>query len=136
MLDAFPPADRRLSILVVDDEPAIRFALSRFYTRRGWDVADAPSGEAALALLRGVDADFDVVLCDVNMPGLSGPELFRQLAVEAPHWIERFVLASGDVTAPAVVALETLAGCAVLAKPFELAELLALTTGLATRALA
>lgn len=60
-------------ILVVDDEDTIRLVLAKFLRTRGFDVATAESGDAALEVLSG--SRFDLMLCDVRMPGLSGVEL-------------------------------------------------------------
>ena len=61
-------------ILVVDDENTIRLVLAKYLRTRGFDVSTAESGDAALeALANG--GKFDLMLCDVRMPGLSGVEL-------------------------------------------------------------
>ena len=64
------------------------------------DVADATaecSAEAALARLRRGD-HFDLVLCDVSMPQMSGVQLFEDAVASAPELRERFVFASGGVS--------------------------------------
>lgn len=63
-------------ILVVDDEPTIRLALSRFLRTRGFEVELADAGAAALELL-GRER-FALMLCDLRMPGISGLELIRR----------------------------------------------------------
>lgn len=60
-------------ILVVDDEDTIRLVLAKYLRTRGFDVATAESGDAALEKLAG--SRFDLMLCDVRMPGLSGIEI-------------------------------------------------------------
>src|SRR5882672_8675085 len=67
-------------ILVVDDEDTIRLVLAKFLRTRGFEVATAESGDAALEALAG--ASFDLMLCDVRMPGLSGVEIVPR-ALEA-----------------------------------------------------
>ena len=56
-------------ILVVDDEGAIRYSISKTLQRVGYQVDVAASGEEALDMLRR--RDYDVVLTDIRMPGLS-----------------------------------------------------------------
>lgn len=68
---ARPAASPR--ILVVDDENTIRLVLAKYLRTRGFDVSTAESGDAALEVLAG--KKFDLMLCDVRMPGLSGVEL-------------------------------------------------------------
>jgi response regulator RpfG family c-di-GMP phosphodiesterase len=60
-------------VLLVDDEAAIRLALSRFLRARGYAVETVDSGAAALAALRR--DKFQLMLCDVRMPGITGLEL-------------------------------------------------------------
>ena len=57
-------------VLIVDDEISIRRALHSTLQGMGFDVDDAPTGEGALDLVR--DAEYDVVLLDINMPGIGG----------------------------------------------------------------
>jgi putative two-component system response regulator len=60
-------------ILVVDDENTIRMVLAKYLRTRGFEVSTAESGDAALEQL--AEKKFDLMLCDVRMPGLSGVEL-------------------------------------------------------------
>ncbi len=64
-------------LLIVDDEPALRKALRTSLAASGFDVSEARNGEEALATLRQVPAD--VVLLDINMPGLSGVDVCRKI---------------------------------------------------------
>lgn len=64
-------------LLIVDDEPALRKALRTSLAAIGFEVAEARNGEEALAMLR--QAPPDIVLLDINMPGLSGIEVCRRI---------------------------------------------------------
>lgn len=80
---AFTPtsdADEAVSVLVVDDDDAVRNIVSRFLSSRGYKVDAAPSGQAALETLARVR--FPLAVFDVDMPGMSGVELVRR-ALEA-----------------------------------------------------
>jgi len=70
---------RGLQVLVVDDHATVRERLIRILTHAqpGWQVRDAASGEAALALVD--QSPFDVGVLDVSMPGMNGLELVRTL---------------------------------------------------------
>nr|MDP9323540.1 ATP-binding protein [Acidobacteriota bacterium] len=83
-----------LRALIVDDELPIRRLLTRLLTRRGFEVAEAGSGEAALAIAGG--GALSVVLCDVRMPGMSGTELYRELIEKDPALARSFVFITGD----------------------------------------
>ena len=64
-------------ILVVDDDPQIRRVMRVTLTGQGYEVDDAKTGEAALEKLR--DERFDLVLLDMNMPGMGGLETCRAI---------------------------------------------------------
>jgi CheY-like chemotaxis protein len=66
----------RTRVLVVDDQDTVRVAIASLLEKRGSEVVAAESGEAALARLRS--EYFDVMLCDVRMPGMSGLELLSE----------------------------------------------------------
>ena len=65
-------------LLIVDDEPAICFALSRFFSERGDTVFVAPSAEDALAKLPHTRPD--AIFLDIRLPGISGLEAMEKLA--------------------------------------------------------
>ncbi len=69
-------------ILVVDDEGAIRYSISKTLQRVGYQVQAAASGEEALEMMK--DQEYDVVLTDIRMPGLSGVELLSKIKEQAP----------------------------------------------------
>ena len=64
-------------ILIVDDDPQIRRALRVMLTGQGFEVADAKHGEAALECVR--ESRFDLVLLDINMPGMRGIDVCRAI---------------------------------------------------------
>lgn len=74
-----------LSILFVDDEPNILTGLQRMLRpmRHEWELYFAPSGEAALALL--AEKKVDVIISDMQMPGMDGAELLQQVSDKYPH---------------------------------------------------
>jgi DNA-binding response OmpR family regulator len=70
-------------ILVVDDEEAVRFFIANGLSRVGWQVHEADSGEAALAMLE--KTPFDVMLLDLRMTGLDGLAVMRQTKERWPE---------------------------------------------------
>ena len=70
-------------ILVVDDEAPIRDMLSEALRVFGYDVATAPDGDAALETLRV--SRFDMILSDINMPGMTGFQLLKQVEQQHPE---------------------------------------------------
>lgn len=110
-------------MLIVDDEPTIRAALVRFFTRQGWTVAEAANGVEALAVLLGDGPPPDLVLCDVRMPELGGAEVYARVEAERPELLRRFVFSSGDVVSSEHDRFLERSLAPVLQKPFELARL-------------
>ena len=74
----------RETVLVVEDEHALRAVARRTLAGLGYRVLDAISGEDALAVLEGQAEPIDLMITDVIMPGISGRELARRLAVARP----------------------------------------------------
>lgn len=107
-------------ILVVDDEPQIRRVLRATLTTEGYEVTDARTGEDALAALR--NSRFDLVLLDVNMPGIGGMEACRQIRDGSEVAI--IMLTVHDTEEDKVAALDAGADDYVT-KPFGMQELLA-----------
>jgi PAS domain S-box-containing protein len=120
-----PMPPRSASILIIDDEESIRRALRRYFERRGWVVEEATDGADGVVKLERPDAAsiFDVVLCDLKMPGISGQELFNRLLPDRPALAKKFIFATGDAGAPDVADFLAKVGVPVLEKPFELKAL-------------
>ena len=107
-------------VLVVDDEPQIRRVLRSTLAARGYEVQDAPSGEDAMTSLR--HSRFDLVLLDVNMPGMGGLEACREIRAGSAAAI--IMLTVSDSEEDKVAALDAGADDYVT-KPFGMPELLA-----------
>jgi len=91
----------------------------RLLTLRGWEVIETETAERALEVLGDPAARIDVVLCDLNLPGISGSALCAQIVQVRPELTSRVILTSGDPSAAALAS----EGWPVLAKPFSLVEL-------------
>ncbi len=75
-------APRPLHVLVVDDEPALRKVFRTSLTASGFAIEEARSGEEAVDILP--QHPFDLVLLDINMPGIGGVEACREIRALAP----------------------------------------------------
>src|SRR5205814_7824609 len=115
------PAGADLSVLVVDDEVALRNALLRFLARRGIRGEGVSDGAEALRVLQ--QRNFDVIISDVRMPGMSGREFLEQLGQDRPDLVPRVVLSTGDTFAPDTAALLKQPGVPTVTKPFDFAML-------------
>jgi CheY-like chemotaxis protein len=110
-------------ILVVDDEPAQRFALRRIFERAGHQVTDAGDGAAALRAAR--ECPPDLVVTDMMMPVMGGCELIKRLRCEPATAGIPILAASGD---PHLA----LSADAVISKPYRPERLIEVANGLLT----
>jgi PAS domain S-box-containing protein len=117
--ESVPPVPR--SILIVEDEDALRAVLGRFFQRQGYDVSLAPGGVAAIEQLQS--REFGVVLLDLRMQGMSGEETYQEILRLHPEQAERVLFTTGDLHSPAAAEFVRSTGRSVMAKPFALAEL-------------
>jgi CheY-like chemotaxis protein len=106
-----------MTILVVDDDPGVRFALTEVLSERGHRVIAAASGQEALGKLEGVD----VVVTDLVMPGMDGLELVSRIAERAPALPVLLVTAHGSDQMVRIAQGRGACGC--LRKPFDIDEI-------------
>jgi CheY-like chemotaxis protein len=109
-------------VLIVDDEEAIRSAMRRALERRGWVVDEAADGREALLKLDvgGRPGEYDAIVSDLRMPGISGIELCEQLSTLHPDLAARTIVITGDTASPAVAKFLATAGRPHLQKPFDM----------------
>ena len=115
------PGATGLTVLVVDDQPAIREFVRDVLARDGIEVVEAKDGLEALEAIRGREEAFSLVLLDLTMPGISGDEVLLILSREMPEL--PVVLSSGHMCAD--VLAEDLEGlmAGYLQKPYGVAAL-------------
>ena len=117
------PSKGALRVLVVDDEPLIVGSIARMLEARATVVGETVAARA-LELILGAPA-FDAIVCDVMMPGMTGPDLHERVARERPELASRFVFVTGGTyTARTRDYLGSVPN-AILQKPFGLAQLVA-----------
>jgi len=127
-----PPDDVARTVLVIDDEQVVRHVVRRSLSRVGWRVLEAETAEQALALLSD-SARPDLVICDLNLPGLSGADLCLRIAERYPALASRMVLMTGDVASASRELQRTALDCPILGKPFSLADLARIVDSVAPR---
>ncbi len=113
-------------MLLVDDEPAIRLAVRKWFERNGWVVDEADNGTDACALLEAVHMGYGLVLCDVHLPGTSGFAIAAKVEAQWPDLLSRFVFTTGDNLEFTAEQRQLRDRTHVLLKPFEFSELRAL----------
>ncbi len=120
---AAPPAARRGRILVIDDEEMIVSAVHE--ALREHEVVVETEGKSALRRL--LDGQrFDLVLCDLMMPEMSGMDLYTRVKEQIPEQAERFVFMTGGAFTPRSRSFLASVPNLRLEKPFELQHLLSL----------
>ncbi len=112
-------------LLVVDDEKNLRLVVQKELSRQGHDVATAADGEDAWVELE--KQDFDVLLCDINMPRLDGIGLLRRTREKSQNPPEVIML-TGQATVETAIQAMKLGAYDYLTKPYRIAELSALVT--------
>lgn len=114
---------RRGRVMVIDDNPQVRSAVTRFLRLHGLTVDSAADGHSALTMLSTQPADF--ILCDVDMPGMNGFEVCRKLRTDPANAFTPIIMLTAlDSADDRIRGAE--AGCdGYLAKPVPPAELVA-----------
>jgi len=118
-------------ILVIDDEVHITELVFDVLTRQGAGIDVANSGAEALERIK--NKNYDVILCDQRMPGLSGQRLFGVVAALDPEIRHRFLFVTGDVVNAQTKAFFAEAEVQYIRKPFRLHELIDAIEGLVNR---
>lgn len=118
-----------MKILIVDDEPLVRKSLGRAFRAKGHEVIEAIDGREGLSLwteLLAQSASPDIVLLDVLMPGLSGPELLNEmrpkleaLKSSGQVWTGRVILMSAYSGEHNVTTAQQLGADLFVPKPFD-----------------
>jgi len=109
------------TILVVDDEPDVAELLAAALSLDGHRVDTVTSGAAVLEQL--LDRPYDLVLSDMKMPGMSGAELYGEVARRCPGLERRMVFITGDSFNPATRQFFEKTGAVCVSKPFDVDEI-------------
>jgi two-component system cell cycle sensor histidine kinase/response regulator CckA len=109
------------TILIVEDEPALRDLAARVLRRRGYNVLEAAHGEDALRLINDHRVNVDVVLCDVVMPGMTGTELVKHIRARLPD--ARVIFMSGYTEDEIIRRGTRTSEVSFIEKPFSPAQL-------------
>ena len=119
---ARPPSATRKRVLIIDDEPLLRDALTRLLGGEH-DIATASSGVEGLAKI--ALGAFDAIICDVMMPGMNGQEVYRRIADVHPGLERRIVFITGGTFSPELDEFLARTPNRLLAKPFQLDDVIA-----------
>jgi DNA-binding NtrC family response regulator len=111
---------KKRSILVVDDEDALRTVLSSELTNEGYEVRSASDGDEAIGELQ--KAAFDLVLLDIKMPRLNGFEVLK--FIKENHQTSKVVMLTGFADLKNAIESKKLGADDFVSKPYDLVDLL------------
>lgn len=135
-VEPFRPAPLRLrwtrSVLVADDDAAVRSSIRRFLERVGYEVREAWSGRSALAQIT-VSRPPDLILTDLRMDDGSGYWFLDELSRDFPDLLSHTVIITGASPGDEVTEVATRTGCPLMLKPLELPRLLEVLDDVARR---
>jgi|SRR2546423_6486192 len=110
-----------ITILLVDDEQSVRAIVVKILRRANYNVIEAENGSAAVQIAKAHPGKIDVVLTDMYMPGLRGPEVVQAIAPTRPGLRALFMSGYADQDSRTAVPI----GANFLNKPFSGQELTA-----------
>jgi two-component system NtrC family sensor kinase len=108
-------------ILAVDDEESLLSMIKEELGRHSYEVVTVTTGAAALLTLR--QRKFDLIVCDLKMPGLNGRQIYERLRHESPDNCRRVIFITGDIMGDQLREFLATEKRPCLAKPFSLADL-------------
>jgi len=114
-----PSNPDKTTILLVDDEQSVRAIVLKILRRAGYNVLEAENGDSALRIAEAHTERIDLLVTDMFMPGLRGPEVAARLAQTRPGLRVLFMSGYADQDARTGVP----AGANFLNKPFSGADL-------------
>lgn len=109
-------------VLVVDDEPRVRDLLAKYLELQNYTVELAYDGPEALRRLQS--AEYDCVLLDLRMPGMSGQQLYQHIRSLDENLARKIVFITGDTFSSGTVNFISQTGNPMIAKPFRLEDLM------------
>ncbi|MBN2463536.1 MAG: response regulator, partial [Dehalococcoidia bacterium] len=108
-------------ILVVDDEAVVRQFVSQMLIDEGHEVEVADSAESVLETIKG--KDYQVIMLDIKMPGVSGIELYKHFQKVSLSLAEKVIFITGDVMGPSTMAFLSRTKVPYIIKPFDAKQL-------------
>jgi two-component system cell cycle sensor histidine kinase/response regulator CckA len=110
------------TILMVDDEPALRDMAGRMLMMNGYQVLTAANGEEALQKYQDPQNKIKAVIMDLGMPGMGGKACLKEIHKIDPN--VKVVIVSGYITSESIDELKDLGAWGMVAKPYRMADLL------------
>jgi DNA-binding NtrC family response regulator len=116
-------SSRTSKILIIEDEENVLEVMQRLLMRKGYSCDGVTNGMDGLNCIK--NSHYDLIICDLRMPGMSGIELFQEVEKINPELGQRFIFTTGDNVSEGNQNFLKLTGAMVLQKPFEMDTLIA-----------
>jgi signal transduction histidine kinase/ActR/RegA family two-component response regulator len=83
-------------VLVIDDEDTVNDLITEILVKEGYQVDSVNAGDTGFQKLQE-DNEYDIILCDMRMPGMDGQQLYTSVKEKQPHIAQRFIFLTGDI---------------------------------------
>jgi len=114
--------NRDKHVLVVDDDIELALTYQELLQAHGYEVSTAVNGRDALKLV--MNRNVDAILCDLNMPELTGDLFYREVGLARPHLLKRFIFLTANADNPLYETFLKGVSAPVLSKPTTMERLL------------
>jgi two-component system NtrC family sensor kinase len=119
-----------VNVLVVEDEKSLREFLVEALKGEGYNVLTTDNGKEALSLID--ERDFDIIISDMKMPGVSGQSIYNHVKNQNPKLAERIVFITGDILGRETQNFLSTTSVKYIEKPFQFDDLFSLLTEILT----
>ena len=120
--EPIPEPEGTVTVLLIEDETPLRHFISDALEAKGYTVISSESADRAVEILK--DGQFDVIVSDMKMPGMSGQNFYTYLQRCHPHLTKRIAFITGDVLGKETQSFFKITGCQYIEKPFKLDDLI------------
>jgi CheY-like chemotaxis protein len=103
-------------VLLIDDDRGLNALMSYFLRQQGIRLDSAFNG--AEGWQRLMESEYDLIVCDIQMPEMDGRQLYAQVTQDKPHLARRFIFVTGAVDSAEVQTFLRESGCYYFQKPF------------------
>lgn len=122
------------SILMLEDDDTFSEIFGAYLVGRGFQVVRVPSG--AEGIKKVIEMDFDVILCDMVMPGFPGDMFYLAVSRTKPHLLKRFIFMTGHQGDKKIDSFIRRTRGLVLGKPFQFREMMECIQGVLSKSAA
>ncbi|MBN1883375.1 MAG: PAS domain S-box protein [Deltaproteobacteria bacterium] len=119
---SIPKPEGTVTVLVIEDEQSLRRFISDALQAEGYTVTSTESADRAVEILK--DEQFDTIISDMKMPGMSGQNFYTYVQKYYPHLAENIIFITGDVLGKETQNFFKITGCQYIEKPFEIDDLM------------